>query len=444
MKTKLLSFKKGIHPSYNKERTSNKPIELLMPKGEIVLPMSQHIGAPCTPLVKKGDRVLLGQVIGAPNGFVSVPIHSSVSGTVKAVEDRLVPNGSKVLSVVIENDGLYEEDPALNKPLDYKKMTREEIVAEVENAGLVGMGGAGFPTFIKLIPPPDKTIKHVIINGAECEPYLTADHRIMLEETERLIEGVKVLMYLFPGSKGYIGVEINKPDAIAKLKEHIKPEDNIEICELATKYPQGSEKHLIYAITNREVPSGGLPADVDCMVQNIDSALAIWRVFENSRPIMRRIVTVSGDGVSNPGNFKVRLGTSYRELLEHAGWDPENTVKVISGGPMMGMALTSVDVPVLKGTSGILCFTKDAVRLEPESNCIRCNKCVEVCPCVLMPTQLNIASLIGDTQMFVDYNGMDCMECGSCSFICPANRHLVQSIRTAKAALRAKQSKDKK
>ncbi len=444
MKKKRYSFKKGIHPLYNKERTSNKPIELLPPKGEIVLPMSQHIGAPCIPLVKKGDRVLIGQLIGEPNGYVSVPIHSTVSGTVKAVEDRLVPNGNKVLSVVIERDELCEEDPALGKVLDYKAMTHEEIIEVVKNAGLVGMGGAGFPTYIKLTPPPGKTIKHVIINGAECEPYLTSDHRVMLEEGERLIEGLRILLHLFPQAKGYIGVEDNKADAIAELKKHIKKEDNIEICTLETKYPQGSEKHLIYAITNQEVPSGGLPADVDCMVQNVDSALAIWRAFEKSRPIMRRIVTVSGDGVSNPGNFKVRLGTSYRELLEHAGWDPEKTVKVISGGPMMGMALSSVDVPVIKGTAGILCFTEEAVAVKPESNCIRCNKCIEVCPCVLMPTQLNTASLTGDTEMFVDYNGMDCMECGSCSFICPANRHLVQSIRTAKAAVRAKQNKDKK
>ncbi len=444
MKNKLFTFKKGIHPSYNKERTNNVPIELLQPKGDIVLPMSQHIGAPCTPIVKKGDRVLVGQLIGEPNGFVSVPIHSSVSGTVKAVEDRLVPNGSKVLSVVIERDGLCEDHPDLGSALDYKTMKSEEIIEVVKNAGLVGMGGAGFPTFIKLTPPPGKKIKHVIINGAECEPYLTSDHRVMLEEGERLIEGLRILLHLFPDAKGYIGVEDNKLDAIAELRKYIKKDDNIEVAALETKYPQGSEKHLIYALTGQEVPSGGLPADVDCMVQNVDSALAIWRAFEKSRPIMRRIVTVSGNGVSNPGNFKVRLGTSYRELLEHAGWDEEKTVKVISGGPMMGMALTSVDVPVLKGTAGILCFTEEEVRIPPESNCIRCNKCIEVCPCVLMPTQLNIASLLHDSDMFVAYNGMDCMECGSCSFICPANRHLVQSIRTAKAAVRAKQIKDKK
>lgn len=444
MKQKKYTFKKGIHPSYNKDRTSHLPIELLPPIGEIVLPMSQHIGTPCTPVVKKGDRVLVGQVIGEPNGFVSVPVHSTVSGTVTAVEDRLVPNGSKVLSVVIERDGLCDEDPALNKPLDYKAMTHEEIVEVVKNAGLVGMGGAGFPTYIKLTPPPGKTIKHVIINGAECEPYLTSDHRVMLEEGDRLIEGLRILLHLFPEAKGYIGVEDNKPDAIAELKKHIRDDDNIEICTLETKYPQGSEKHLIYSLIKREVPMGGLPADVDCMVQNVDSALAIWRAFEKSRPIMRRIVTVSGNGVKKPGNYKVRLGISYRELLEQAQWDPEKTVKVISGGPMMGTAVSSVDVPIVKGTAGILCFTEEEVSIPPESNCIRCNKCVEVCPCVLMPAQLNVASLTRDTDMFLAYNGMNCMECGSCSFICPANRHLVQSIRTIKAAVRANPNKDKK
>lgn len=440
---KLYSFKKGIHPPYQKEATSHKPIEILLPKGEVVFPMSQHIGAPCTPVVKKGERVLVGQLIGEPNGYVSSPIHSSVSGTVKVVEERSVPNGSKVLSVVVDNDGTYEEDPSLTKAYDYKSMNRDEIVDVIKNAGLVGMGGAGFPTFIKLTPPPDKKIEHIIINGAECEPYLTSDHRVMLEEPRRIIEGLKILLHLFPGAKGYIGVEDNKPDAIAKLREYVKEEKNIEVCALATKYPQGSEKHLIYSIINKEVPSGGLPADVGCIVQNVDSAVAIWRALEKGRPIMRRIVTVSGDGVKNPCNLKVRLGTSYRELLEYAQWDEDKTVKVISGGPMMGMALSSIDVPVTKGTSAILCFTEDTALTPPESNCIHCNKCIEVCPCVLMPTELNKASLAGDCDMFVKYHGMDCMECGSCSYICPAKRHLVQSIRTAKAAVRAA-SKEKK
>lgn len=440
---KLYSFKKGIHPSGQKDATSHKPIETLFPKGEVVFPMSQHIGAPCTPVVKKGDRVLVGQLIGEVNGYVCSPIHSSISGTVKAVEERTVPNGSKVLSVVVENDGLYEEDSAMGQSYDYQSMKREEIIEVIKNAGLVGMGGAGFPTFIKLTPPPDKKITHIIVNGAECEPYLTSDHRVMLEEPERLIEGLKILLHMFPEANGYIGIENNKPDAISKLQELIKNEKNIEVCALATKYPQGSEKHLIYSITNREVPSGGLPADVGCIVQNVDSVVAIWRALKKGRPLMRRIVTVSGDAVSNPGNFKVRLGTSYRELLEHAGWNPEHTVKVISGGPMMGMALSSVDVPVTKGTSAILCFTDKIVSTPPEGNCIRCNKCIEVCPCILMPTELNKDSLAGDHENFIKNHGMDCMECGSCSYICPAKRHLVQSIRTAKAAVRAQNSNKK-
>ena len=431
------SFKKGIHPPYSKEASSNKAIEILQPKGDMVFPMSQHIGAPCTPLVKKGDRVLVGQKIGKVNGYVGAPVHSSVSGTVKIVEDRLVSSGSKVVSVVVENDELYEEDPGMNKQYDYKSMSREEIIEVIKEAGIVGMGGAGFPTFIKLSPPPEKKIRHIFINGAECEPYLTSDHRIMLEEPDRLVGGLKVLLHLFPDAKGYIGIEDNKPDAIEKLTQQIKGEKNIEVCSLPTKYPQGSEKHLIYSILKEEVPSGGLPMDIGCLVQNVDSMVAIWRALTKGRPLMRRIVTLSGAGVSSPCNIKARIGTSYRELLEHANWNPEETVKIISGGPMMGTALSDIDVPVVKGTSAILCLTKKEAETPPESNCIRCNKCVDVCPCILMPLVLNQDSLARDPDAFVEHGGLDCMECGSCSYICPAKRHLVQSIRTAKAAVRA-------
>lgn len=435
---KRYGFKKGIHPSYNKDETNHKPIETLFPKGDVVFPMSQHMGAPCTPLVKKGDRVLVGQLIGEVNGYMGAPVHSSVSGTVKIVEERFIANGSKVLSVVVESDDLYEEDPSINKEYDYKTMSREDIIEVIKDAGIVGMGGAGFPTFIKLSPPPDKKIEHIFLNGAECEPYLTSDHRVMLEEPERIIEGLRILLHLFPGAKGYIGIEDNKADAIETLRKYIKDEENIVICPLPTKYPQGSEKHLIYAILGKEVPSGKLPMDIGCMVQNVDSVAAIWRALVKGRPLMRRIVTVSGDGVSNPCNIKARLGTSYRELLEYAGWKPDETEKIISGGPMMGTAISSIDIPVAKGTSAILCFTKKTAQTPPESNCIRCNKCVDVCPCILMPLVLNKDSLARDPEAFVEHGGMDCMECGSCSYICPAKRHLVQSIRTAKAAVRAK------
>ncbi|MGL5676025.1 MAG: electron transport complex subunit RsxC [Cellulosilyticaceae bacterium] len=438
-----LSFKKGIHPNYNKEATCQKAIETLLPQGELVFPMQQHIGAPCKPVVKKGDRVLVGQLIGETTSYVAAPIYSSVSGVVKVVEERMTHMGVKIMSVVVDNDGLYEEMPYLHIDglQDYSKYSKEEIVEMVKEAGLVGMGGATFPTHIKLNPPADKEIVHIIVNGAECEPYLTSDHRIMLEEGERIIEGLRILLHMFPAAKASIGIEDNKKDAIKALEVLAKTDDKIDVKVLETKYPQGSEKHLIYAITGKEVPSGKLPADIGCIVLNIDSIVAIWRTVTKKRPIMRRIVTVAGSGVKNPVNVKVRLGTSYRELLDYAQWDEEATVKVISGGPMMGMAISSVDVPVGKGTSAILCFTEKEVKEQEEYNCLRCGKCVQVCPMGLIPSALNHAALFDEEKEFLAYAGMDCIECGSCSFICPSKRHLVQTIRTEKNKIRQKQSK---
>lgn len=432
---KLLTFKRGIHPPDGKHFTENKPIETLLPKGDLVFPMSQHIGAPCEPIVKKGDKVLVGQKIGEAKAFVSSPIYSSVSGIVKDVTPMLHPNGSKVLSVIIENDGLYEEHESLGPKGDYKNLSKEQIVEIIKEAGIVGMGGAGFPTHIKLSPPPEKNIDTIIINGAECEPYLTSDHRIMLEETDKVIEGLKIILQLFPQAKGYIGVENNKMDAVKALKEALEGVSNIEVKVLQTKYPQGAEKQLIYAITGREVPSGGLPADVGCIVQNIDTAVAIQRAVVKGRPLMRRIVTVTGGAIKDPKNFKVRLGTSYRELIEAAGGFVSEPVKVISGGPMMGIALSSLDVPVIKGTSAILCLSKEEAGLPEERNCIRCGKCVSVCPMNLLPLQLNQYAINYDMEKFELSHGMDCIECGSCSFTCPAKRHLVQSIRTAKKTI---------
>ncbi|MGL4738648.1 MAG: electron transport complex subunit RsxC [Cellulosilyticaceae bacterium] len=436
---KKYTFKKGIHPDYCKTFTDQKPIEVLLPGDELVYPMQQHIGAPAIPLVKKGERVLVGQKIGeVAMGKLGVPIYSSVSGTIKGIENRMTHMGVKVQSVIVTNDHLYEEVDALQitELRDYHAFSPDQIREMVKEAGLVGMGGATFPTYVKLSPPKDKVITHIIINGAECEPYLTTDHRVMVEEGERLIEGIKILSYLFPEAKAYIGIEDNKPDAIKHLNKLAAGESQIEVCSLETKYPQGSEKHLIYAITGKEVPSGKLPADVGCLVQNIDSVIAIWRTVTKNRPIMRRIVTVSGDGVKNPCNLKVRLGTSFREVLEKAQWDPEKTVKIISGGPMMGVAISDVDVPVVKGTSGILCFTKDAVAEQKASNCIRCSKCISVCPMHLEPQTLHHAALHEEDQLFMDCHGMDCIECGSCAYICPAKRHLVQNIRAAKYRIR--------
>lgn len=435
-----LTFKKGIHPDYHKAETQNKAIEVLMPLDELVFPMSQHIGAPAKPIVKKGDRVLVGQKIGEAGGFVSAPVHSSVSGIVKAVEERMTHRGTKDMCVVITQDEMYEESEEMTQKArpDYENLTQEELVHLIQESGIVGMGGATFPAHVKLSVPKDKKAEFIIINGAECEPYLTSDHRVMLESSEEIIAGLKVLLSVFKEAKAIIGIEDNKMDAISKMTSLAANESRIEVATLHTKYPQGSEKHLIYATTKREVPSGKLPIDVGCIVHNIDSIVAIYRAVVKGRPIMRRIVTVSGSGVANPCNLEVKIGCSYRQLLEKAGWDEARTVKVIAGGPMMGIAMSNIDVPVVKGTSAILCFTEEEVKNEAATACIRCGKCVDVCPMSLVPNVLHRTAMHGHYEAFLENNGMDCIECGCCSYTCPAKRDLVQSIRTAKAAIRAK------
>lgn len=435
-----LTFKKGIHPGYHKAETQNKAIEVLMPLDELVFPMSQHIGTPAKPIVKKGDRVLVGQKIGEADGFVSSPVHSSVSGVVKVIEERMTHRGIKDMCVVIIQDGMYEESEEMAQKArpDYERLTQDELVSLVQEAGLVGMGGATFPTHVKLSVPKDKKVEFIIINGAECEPYLTSDHRVMLENSEEIIAGLKVLLSVFKDAKAIIGIEDNKMDAISKLTSLVADEGRIEVATLHTKYPQGSEKHLIYATTGREVPSGKLPIEVSCLVHNIDSIVAIYRAVVKGRPIMRRIVTVSGSGVTNPCNLEVKIGCSYRQLLEKAGWDDARTVKVIAGGPMMGIAMSDIDVPVVKGTSAILCFTDEEMKNEVATACIRCGKCVDVCPMSLVPNVLHRAALNGRYETFLENDGMDCIECGCCAYTCPAKRDLVQSIRTAKTAVRAK------
>lgn len=438
---KALTFKRGIHPSHNKHFTENMDIEYLLPKGDLIFPMLQHIGAPCEPIVKKGDRVLLGQKIGEAKGTVSSPIHSSVSGTVRDILPALVPGGGKVMSVVVENDGLYEKDPGLIPPNDYHDLSREELIKIIKDAGVVGMGGATFPTHIKLSPPPDKTIDSIIVNGAECEPYITSDYRVMIEETDRVIEGLKIILHMFPGARGYIGIEDNKAKAIEAMKKAVKNEPKIEIKVLKTKYPQGGEKQLIYAITGRKVPTGGLPAAVGCIVQNVETVVAVERAVMRGRPVMRRIVTVSGGAIVNPKVFNVRIGTSFRELLDAAGGFKEEPVKIIAGGPMMGTALGTLDVPVTKGTSSILCLTAKEAALPEESNCIRCGKCVRACPMNLVPVAMNSAAIRGEYELFEKLHGMDCIECGCCSYICSSKRHLVQSFRTMKRTISANRKK---
>ena len=435
----LHTFKRGIHPPDGKSYTKNKPIQILMPKegSSLVFPMSQHIGAPCNPIVAKGDRVLLGQKIGEPTAFVSAPIHSSVSGTVKDIKPMLTPSGIMVNSVIIENDGQYEEDPSLGKDINYKEFSRERILEKIKNAGIVGLGGAGFPTHIKLNPPAENKIDAIIVNAAECEPYLTTDHRVLLEKTDRLVAGLDIMLKLHPDAKGYIAIEVNKPDAIEAVSRACKNYPNISVIALKTKYPQGSEKQLIYAVTKREVPSGGLPASVGCIVDNVDTVLAIERAVIKDRPLMRRIVTFTGDAVKNPGNYQIRIGMNIQQFIDMVDGFKEPPAKIIAGGPMMGPAMYNLDVPFIKTSSALLCLTKKSAELPPESNCIRCGKCVSACPMGLLPLELNQDSVAKDFAAFDQHNGLDCIECGSCSYVCPAKRHLAQTVRATKREVMA-------
>ncbi len=433
-----LTFKGGIHPNERKGLTEEYKVSrvLLRPKTEMIFPMSQHIGAPCEPTVAIGDRVLTGQKIGEPKAYVSAPVHSSVSGTVTDIRPVLNATGSVVNAVIVENDGLYEEIEGMEPKKHYSEYTKEEKLEIIKEAGVVGLGGAGFPTHVKLNVPADKDIDTVIINAAECEPYLTTDYRVMIEEGENLISGLQIILSIVSSAKrGVIAIEDNKPKAIKHLKELAKDVPNIEVVAIKTKYPQGSEKQLIYSITKREVPSGGLPSDVGCVVNNVDTAVAISRAFMQGRPLMRKIVTVSGKAVVNPGNYEVRLGMTFRDLIEFTGGLKEEPKKIVAGGPMMGVALYSLDVPIIKTSGGILCLTEEETYVPENFNCIRCSKCVQICPMGLMPLYLDKFVLEREFDNFKKYNGLDCVECGSCSYVCPAKRSLAQSIRSTKKEL---------
>jgi len=434
------TFKGGVHPYDGKDLAKDQPIQKIMPKGEMVYPVSQHIGAPASPIVAVGDRVLRGQKIAEAGGFVSAPIYASVSGTVKAIQPRRTAVGDMVNSIIVENDGLMEE-VEFHPVEDINSLSKEEILNRIKEAGVVGMGGAGFPTHVKLSPKEPEKIEFIIANCAECEPYLTADYRRMMETPEELVEGMKIVLRLFEGAKGILGVEDNKPDAIAKLQELTKDEPRVEVMPLQTKYPQGGERQLIYATTKREINSTMLPADAGCIVDNVETLISIYHAVKFGKPVMERIFTVTGDAVVKPGNFLYCIGMSYAELLEAAGGFKEQPEKIISGGPMMGFSMFELEIPTTKTSSSLLCFLKDEVAASETTACINCGRCVGACPEQIIPSKLAKMSEFGDKAAFEKWNGMECIECGSCSYICPAKRPLAQYIKTMKKQILADRRK---
>lgn len=425
----ILTFKGGVHPYDGKELSKDAAVRKILPNGEVVIPVSQHIGALATPVVAAGDRVLKGQLIAEASGFISANIHSSVSGTVKKIEERLVPNGSKVLCIIIENDGQYEE---FEYDVQAEPWTKEYIREAVKDCGVVGLGGACFPTNVKLMPKEENAIDYIIVNAAECEPYITSDYRRLVEQPKEVIEGLKIMLQLFDNAKGVIAVENNKPDVIENLKQLTANEDRIEVAELKTKYPQGSERHIIYAVTKRKINSSMLPADAGCIVDNVDTVYNIYQAVKFHKPLTERIVTVSGDGIKNPCNLLVPFGTSHAQLVEEAGGIDESTEKVLSGGPMMGQAMFTLDVPVIKGSSALLAFKNDEIAHAEMTNCLNCGKCAQVCPEGLICAKIAQAAAADDMEAFVKMHGMECIECGTCNFNCPANRNITQSVRTMK------------
>lgn len=434
------TFTGGIHPYDGKELSKDKPIKEYLPKGDLVYPLSQHIGAPAKPIVKKGDKVLAGQKIAEADGYVSAPIYATVSGTVKAIEPRRTVTGDGVMSIVIENDQEYKE-VIFEQPKPVEVLLKEDILKLIQEAGVVGMGGAGFPTHVKLAPKEPDKIDFVIINCAECEPYLTSDYRRMMEEPEKLVEGLKIMLRLFDHARGILAVEDNKRDCIKLLRKLTKDEDRISVVALNTKYPQGSERHLIYAVTDRAINSSMLPADAGCIVNNVDTVVSVFHAVKEGKPVMYRIVTVTGDCIKAPCNYMVRIGTNYGELIDEAGGFKKEPEKIISGGPMMGFALFDVNVPATKTSSALLCLSKDEVLGAKQTACINCGRCVEVCPGRVVPSRLAVFADRGDKEAFEKFNGMECCECGCCSYICPARKQLTQSIKSMRRMILAERKK---
>jgi Na+-translocating ferredoxin:NAD+ oxidoreductase subunit C len=442
---KQATFPGGIHPPDSKEATREKKIEPLALPSQVILPLQQHIGQPVECVVAKGDEVKVGDEIAKAGGFVSVPIHATVSGKVKAVSRQMHPAGMAMDAVVIDSDGEDTWADGVLTERDWQQIDIDQLKKMIQDAGIVGLGGAAFPTHVKLSPPAGKKIDTLLINGAECEPFLNADYRQMLERTEDLIEGIKLVVRILGCESTMVAVEDNKPEALAKLDSLLEKEHGIVAAPLKTKYPQGGEKQLVEALTGRQVPSGGLPMDVGCVIQNVSTILSIYDAVTRGRPLIDKVVTITG-AVKNPGNYLVRIGMSVQDVLTQVdGEISENLGKVIMGGPMMGLALPGLDVPVLKGTNGLV-LMENPVPISVHDTCIRCGGCVDACPVRLVPCELALFAENERWDKCREYNVNDCIECGSCSYTCPAGRNLVQLIRYGKYTVmnEDRQKKDKK
>lgn len=443
---KLKTFRGGIHPEGHKELSKGQPVKAYLPKGDLVFPLNQHIGKPAKPVVAKGDPILAGQIIAEADGFVSANIISSCSGTVKAIEERHLASGQRATCIVIQNDGQYTQKPGIGKTPHRGTLSSKDILDAIKDAGIVGMGGAGFPTHVKLTSKNPEAIDYVIANGAECEPYITCDDRLMQDENRAIVEGLRLVLRLFPNARGIIAIEDNKPEAIRSMEAVCAGEKHIVVQPVLTKYPEGGERNLISVISGRDLRFGQLPADVGCVVCNVATLNAIYRAVQKSEPLMERYFTVSGDAVSNPCTMSVRIGTSAEELIEAAGGIKSGCTvkKVLSGGPMMGTALSSLDVPVCKNNNALTVLAEDEVEKAEQqlTACIRCGRCTRACPIHLTPQMMADAAERGDYEQYEKrLYGLDCFACGSCTYVCPAKRPLMQLFKQTKAAILAAKRK---
>jgi len=433
----MKTFRQGIHLEYKKEATKGKPIREARAPRRVILPLQQNLGCPNDPLVKVGDEVREGQKIADSSKFVSAPIHAPISGKVTKIERLPNACGFDVDSIVIEGNGIESSESTVESRT-LEKLSPEEIRKIVRETGIVGLGGAAFPTHVKLTPPPEKKIDTIIINGCECEPYITADHRIMLERTEDVVFGARAIAKAVGASRIIVGIENNKPDAIEKLKSETNVKFEIQI--LKTKYPQGGEKQLIKAILNREVPSGGLPLDIGIVVQNVGTAVAIAEAIKLGIPLIQRVVTVTGSGVKDPQNLMVKIGTTFGEVIEQCGGLTDDAAKVIMGGPMTGITASSLDMPVVKAANCILVLNKKDAKVFEEESCIRCGRCIKSCPVGLLPNFLADYAKLKDWDKTEEYHVADCIECGCCAYVCPSRIFLVQYFKVAKRELQIRKA----